>query len=96
MFKKTEDSRYIYQNKFKALLKLYLNFVFDMEWLMLILKISLDKQLLIKYCVIKHLLLLKIQNMMHIKEIFLHCSIKFFDKKLLAVVLKVKIFVIMN
>ena len=88
MFKKTEDSRYIYQNKFKALIKLYLKFVFDMEWLMLILKISLDKQLLIKYCVIKHLLLLKIQNMMHIKENFLQCSIKFFDKKLLAVVLK--------
>ena len=32
MFKKTGDSRYIYQNKFKALLKLYLKFVFDMAY----------------------------------------------------------------
>ena len=31
-----------------------------MTWLMEILKIELEEQLLIKYCVIKHLILLKI------------------------------------
>ena len=40
-----------------------------MTWLMEILKISLEEQLLIKYCIIKHLILLKFQNMMDIKEV---------------------------
>ena len=53
-FKETGDSLYIYQNKL------------DKAWLMEILKIYLKKQLLIKYCVIKHLILLKIRKMMDI------------------------------
>ena len=39
MFLKTGDSRCTYQNEFKVLFKIYLKFVFDMEWLMVILKI---------------------------------------------------------
>ena len=39
-----------------------------MTWLMKILKIYLKEQLLIKYCEIKHLILLKIQNMMDITQ----------------------------
>ena len=41
--------------------------VFNRTWLMEILSLQLEEQLLIKYCVIKHLILLKIQNEMDIK-----------------------------
>ena len=54
-----------------------------MAWLMEILKIKPEEQLLIKYCVIKHLLLLKIQNMMDIDAYLLQWSINFLIKKLL-------------
>ena len=37
-----------------------------MTWLIEVLKIYQEEQLLIKYSVIKHLILLKIQNMMDI------------------------------
>ena len=37
-----------------------------MTWFMELLRIYLQQQLLIKYCKIKHLILLKIQNMMNI------------------------------
>ena len=40
---------------------------------LLFLKICLGEQFLIKYCVTKQLILLKIQNMMDIKEILLEC-----------------------
>ena len=46
-----------------------------MSWFTEILNIKLE-QLLIKYCVIKHLILLKTRNMMDI-----NVSFKFFDKK---------------
>ena len=42
--------------------------VFNMTWLIEILKIWLEEQLLTIYCVIKHLVLLKIQNMMESKR----------------------------
>ena len=45
-----------------------------MTWLLEILKIYLEKQLLIKYYVMKHLTLLKIQNLASMVY-------KFFDKK---------------
>ena len=54
-FKETEDSICIYQNELDKL-------AFNMTWLMEILKIYLEEQLLIKYCVIKHLILLKIRK----------------------------------
>ena len=44
---------------------------FNMTWLKEILKIYLEEQLLIKYYVIKHLILLKIQNMVDIKLVLL-------------------------
>ena len=46
-----------------------------------ILIIQLEEQLLIKYCVIKHLILLKIQNEMDIKEVLLQWLINFLIKK---------------
>ena len=46
-----------------------------------ILMIQLEEQLLIKYCVIKHLILLKIQNEMDIKEVLLQWFIHFLIKK---------------
>ena len=49
--------------------------------LMEILKIYLEEELLIKYCVIKHLILLKILNVMDIHVDLLQRSIIFFDKK---------------
>ena len=51
-----------------------------MTWLLEILKIYLEKQLLIKYYVMKHLTLLKIQNMMSIKEVLLQWCINFLIK----------------
>ena len=55
-----------------------------------ILKIELEEHLLIKYYGIKHLLLLKIQSMMDIKEVLLQRSINFLIKNLLEAVLKMK------
>ena len=52
-----------------------------MTWLMKILNIWLEEQLLMKYCMIKHLILLKIQNMMDIKEVLLQWFINFLIKK---------------
>ena len=55
--------------------------VFNRTWLMEILMIQLEEQLLLKYCVIKHLILLKIQNEMDIKEVLLQWFIHFLIKK---------------
>ena len=55
--------------------------VFNRTWLMEILMIQLEEQLLLKYCVIKHLILLKIQNEMDIKEVLLQWLINFLIKK---------------
>ena len=82
-FKETGDSRYISQKEL-ALKNSLLS------------KILLEEQLLIKYFMIKHLILLKIQNMRDIKEVLLQWSLSFLIKKLLVVVLKMKIFLIMN
>ena len=59
--------------------------VFNMAWLMEILKIYLEEHLLIKYSVIKHLILLKIWNMMdiNINVDLLKWFIKFLIEKLL-------------
>ena len=46
-------------------------------------KACFQEQLLIKYCVIKYLMLLKIQNMMDIKEVLLQWFIIFFMKNTL-------------
>ena len=62
--KETGDSRYIYQkNLDKA--------CFQLDMVYVILKMQLEERILIKYCVIKHLILLKIRNMMNIKEVLL-------------------------
>ena len=37
-----------------------------MTWFMEILKVKQDEQILIKYCLMKHLILLKIQNVIEI------------------------------
>ena len=52
-----------------------------LEWLMEILNIYLEEQLLLKYYVIKHLIFQKIQSMMDIKEVLLQLFTNFFDKK---------------
>ena len=48
---------------------------------MKILKIYVEEQLLIMYYVIKHLILLKILNMLGTKELLLQWFKRFFDKK---------------
>ena len=55
------DSRYIYQNELDKA-------CFKTIWLMETLKIYLEEQLLIRYYMIKYLILLNIQNMMDIRE----------------------------
>ena len=57
-FKETKDSQYIYQNKLDTTC-----FQGDK-----ILRIYLEEHLLIKYRIIKHLILLKVQSMTFIKE----------------------------
>ena len=64
-----------------------------MTWLMEILKIEVEGQILIKYCVVKHLIFLKLRNMMDININFLQCSMNILIKKILLVlVLKIRIF----
>ena len=56
--------------------------VFNMTWHMELLKIWKEEQLLIEVWEIKHLILLKILNIMDIKEDWLASMVyKFFDKK---------------
>ena len=62
--KETGDSRYIYQNNLDKA-------CFQHDMVYVILKMQLEERILIKYCVIKHLILLKIRNMMNIKEVLL-------------------------
>ena len=59
-----------------------------MTWLIENFKIQLEEQLLIKYCGIKHLILLKIQNMMDINVDLLQWPGNFLIKKLLVELLK--------
>ena len=47
------------------------NLAFNVTWLIDILKIYLEEQPLAKYYVVKHLTLLKIRNMINMKEVFL-------------------------
>ena len=54
------------------------------------------KDLLIKYYVIKHFILLKMEKIMDIKEFLFQWSISFLIKKLLVAVLKIKVFVTEN
>ena len=83
--KETEDSRYIYQIKlYKACFQHDMAHE-DFEKLT-------EEQLLINYCIIKQLILLKIRNMMDINEDLLQWSLDFFIKELLVVVLKMRIF----
>ena len=63
-FKETADSRYIYQNELDKAGSQHDMAYRDFTNLP-------EEQLLIKYCVIKHLILLKIQNMMVINVEFL-------------------------
>ena len=65
----------------------WIRLVFNMTWLM---EICLDKQLMIKYYVIKHLILLKILDMIDIKEVYLHWFISFLIKRVRVVLLKMK------
>ena len=51
-----------------------------MIWLMEILKYQLEEQLLIKHCMIKHLIMLKILNMIDINADLLQWSINFLLK----------------
>ena len=77
-FNEIGDSRYIYQDELdKACFQ-------HISWRMEILKISSEEQLLIKYCLIKHLILLKIRNMMNINVDLLQWSINFLIKETLG------------
>ena len=84
-FNETGDSQHIYQNELNKVC-----FQHDMaNW---DINDLTRRTVLIKYCVIKYLILLKIQNMMDIKNVLLQWSINFFDKKkCLTVVLKTRI-----
>ena len=73
-FRETGDSRYIYQSELDKAC-----FQHDMADGYFI---YLEEQFLIKYCMIKHLILVKIQHMMDIKEILLQWSINFLIKYL--------------
>ena len=56
--------------------------VFNMTWLMETLKIQLEEQPLIKCCIVKPLILLKIQNMMNMKGVLLQLFMNILIEKL--------------
>ena len=58
---------------------------------MVIFKIQLEEQFLIKYCVIKLLILLKVQNMMDINVDLLQWSINFLIQEILVEQSKIKL-----
>ena len=87
--KETGDSRYIYQNELDKA-------CFQLDRLMEILNIYLEKQILMKFYLIKHLISQKIQNMTDIKRVLLQWLINFLMKRLQVVLLKVKLFKIKN
>ena len=64
MNKRIGDSSYFYE---WVILTSYIKPAFSTIWLGEILKIYLEKEVMIKYFVIKHLILLKIQNVMDIR-----------------------------
>ena len=68
---------------------------FNMIWHMEILKIYLEEQMLIKYYVMKHFILLKIRNMMDIREFLRQWLLKVLIN-LQVVVLKVKLYQMKN
>ena len=74
--------------------KLLLTLVFsNITSLMEVLKIFwLEEQSLIKYCVIRYLILLKIRNMMVVKRVLFQWFINFLIKRPLLVVLKMRVF----
>ena len=74
-FNETGDSRYIYQNKLEKAC-----FQRDMAYGDFK-DLNRIEQLMIKYYMIKHLILLKIQNMMDNNVDLLQWSINFFDEK---------------
>ena len=73
-FNKTGDSQHIYQNKLNKVC-----FQHDMAYGDI--NDLTRRTVLIKYCVIKYLILLKIRNMMDIKNVFLQWSKNFFGEK---------------
>ena len=81
-FKETGDSSYNYQNELDKP-------CFNMTWLIEILKICLEEQLLIKHYVINYLILLNIQNVANINEGLLQLLLKVLKKSHQVVVLKV-------
>ena len=83
-FKGAGDAKYIYQNEVDKT-------CFQHDMVMGILKIYLKEQLLINFYMIKHLILLKIQNLIDITEIFLQWFTIFLNKSRQVVVSKVKI-----
>ena len=84
--KGTGDSVYIYQNKLDQACDMAYGDFKDLN----------RRTVLIKYYLIKYLILLKIQNTLHINVNFLQWFVNFFDENLLPVVLKIKIFLIKN
>ena len=88
-FKETGDSRYIYQNELQKA-------CFEYDMIDVGFKDLTRRTVSDKILRDKALILLKIRNMMDIKEVLLQWSIKFLIKKFLAVVLKIKLFLIKN
>ena len=76
----------------KSLKKQMIYLFFNTTWLMDILKIELEEDIMIKYCVIKHLVLLKIQTMMDTKQVLLQWFTNSLIKALPTAVLKMRIF----
>ena len=68
---------------------------FNMIWLRDVLQICTEEQLVIKYCMIKHLILLKIQNM-YTKEVLFQWFINVLIKSNQVVPVQVKVCQAMN
>ena len=84
--KETGDSKYIYQNEIDEAC-----FQHDMAYKDFKVKGFLELELPNKYYIIKHFILLNIQNIMDINADLLQWFINFSIKSLLVVILKVKL-----
>ena len=84
--KETGDSKYIYQNEIDEVC-----FQHDMAYKDFKVKGFLELELPNKYYMIKHFILLNIQNIMDINADLLQWFINFSIKSLLVVILKVKL-----
>ena len=91
LLKQRKNTKIYINRRFEVYLSKRTRLASYMTWLIGILSICLEEQLLIKYYMIKHLVWLKIQNMIDINVELLQWFIDFLIKSVKVVILKAKL-----